>query len=314
MLGYLLKRIAASVPTVIVVTVLVFALIRAIPGDPASLMLGDIDNPALLAEMRHALGLDRPVGEQFLIWVGNALQGDLGMSIARREPVTHLVLTHFAVTAQVVLTATLLACLVAIPAGMVAAWRQNRRADTAIVSTSILFVSMPSFWVGILLIWLFGVKLNWLPVYGFESIAQGGLGAARYLVLPVCAIVLTEIAAITRMMRASTIETLRLEYVAHARAKGLPEKRVMLRHVLPNSFGPTLTVIGLMLGHLLSGAAVIETVFTLPGIGRLLVESIYARDYPVVQGCLLFIALLYVAVNLVVDLLYPLFDPRVKLQ
>ncbi|RSE96530.1 ABC transporter permease [Achromobacter aegrifaciens] len=314
MLGYLLKRIAASVPTVIVVTVLVFALIRAIPGDPASLMLGDIDNPALLAEMRHALGLDRPVGEQFLIWVGNALQGDLGMSIARREPVMHLVLTHFAVTAQVVLTATLLACLVAVPAGMVAAWRQNRRADTAIVSTSILFVSMPSFWVGILLIWLFGVKLNWLPVYGFESIAQGGLGAARYLVLPVCAIVLTEIAAITRMMRASTIETLRLEYVAHARAKGLPEKRVMLRHVLPNSFGPTLTVIGLMLGHLLSGAAVIETVFTLPGIGRLLVESIYARDYPVVQGCLLFIALLYVAVNLVVDRLYPLFDPRVKLQ
>nr|WP_242702641.1 ABC transporter permease [Achromobacter sp. SD115] len=313
-MGYLLKRIAASVPTVIVVTVLVFALIRAIPGDPASLMLGDIDNPALLAEMRHALGLDRPVGEQFLIWVGNALQGDLGMSIARREPVMHLVLTHFAVTAQVVLTATLLACLVAVPAGMVAAWRQNRRADTAIVSTSILFVSMPSFWVGILLIWLFGVKLNWLPVYGFESIAQGGLSAARYLVLPVCAIVLTEIAAITRMMRASTIETLRLEYVAHARAKGLPEKRVMLRHVLPNSFGPTLTVIGLMLGHLLSGAAVIETVFTLPGIGRLLVESIYARDYPVVQGCLLFIALLYVAVNLVVDLLYPLFDPRVKLQ
>ncbi|HCQ46607.1 ABC transporter permease [Achromobacter sp. LC458] len=314
MLGYLTKRIAAAVPTIIVVTVLVFGMIRAIPGDPASLMLGDIDNPALLAEMRHALGLDRPVGEQFLIWVGNALHGDLGMSIARREPVMHLVLTHFAVTAQVVLTATLLACLVAIPAGMIAAWRQNRRADTAIVSTSILFVSMPSFWVGILLIWLFGVKLNWLPVYGFESMAQSGLGALKYLVLPVCAIVLTEIAAITRMMRASTIETLRLEYVAHARAKGLPEKRVMLRHVLPNSFGPTLTVIGLMLGHLLSGAAVIETVFTLPGIGRLLVESIYARDYPVVQGCLLFIALLYVAVNLVVDLLYPLFDPRVKLQ
>ncbi|MGV2862860.1 ABC transporter permease [Achromobacter sp. AGC39] len=314
MLGYLTKRIAAAVPTIIVVTVLVFGMIRAIPGDPASLMLGDIDNPALLAEMRHALGLDRPVGEQFLIRVGNALHGDLGMSIARREPVMHLVLTHFAVTAQVVLTATLLACLVAIPAGMIAAWRQNRRADTAIVSTSILFVSMPSFWVGILLIWLFGVKLNWLPVYGFESMAQSGLGALKYLVLPVCAIVLTEIAAITRMMRASTIETLRLEYVAHARAKGLPEKRVMLRHVLPNSFGPTLTVIGLMLGHLLSGAAVIETVFTLPGIGRLLVESIYARDYPVVQGCLLFIALLYVAVNLVVDLLYPLFDPRVKLQ
>jgi peptide/nickel transport system permease protein len=314
MLRFALSRIVMAIPTLLIVAVAVFVMIRLIPGDPAQLLLGDLATPAALADLRARLGLDQTWLTQFGIWVGNALHGDLGMSIARREPVMHLVLTHFAVTAQVVLTATLLACLVAIPAGMVAAWRQNRRADTAIVSTSILFVSMPSFWVGILLIWLFGVKLNWLPVYGFESIAQGGLGAARYLVLPVCAIVLTEIAAITRMMRASTIETLRLEYVAHARAKGLPEKRVMLRHVLPNSFGPTLTVIGLMLGHLLSGAAVIETVFTLPGIGRLLVESIYARDYPVVQGCLLFIALLYVAVNLVVDLLYPLFDPRVKLQ
>jgi peptide/nickel transport system permease protein len=225
-----------------------------------------------------------------------------------------LILSHFAVTAQIVLVATLLGCLVAVPMGMYAAWRQNRGADIAVVSTSILFASLPSFWVGILLIWLFGVKLGWLPVYGFESVASAGPGAVRYLVLPVAAIVLTEIAAVARMMRASAIETLRLEYVAHARAKGLPEGRVLLRHVLPNSFGPTLTVVGLMLGHLLAGAAVIETVFTLPGIGRLLVESIYARDYPVVQGCLLFISLLYVAVNLVVDLLYPVFDPRVRLR
>jgi len=312
--SYLLKRIAQAIPTVIIVTVLVFAMIRAIPGDPAALMLGDIDNPQLLAQMRESLGLNRSVGEQFMIWVSHALHGDLGASIARREPVLSLILSHFAVTAQIVLLATFLACLIAVPAGIYAAWRQNRLGDTVIVSTAILFVSLPSFWVGILLIWLFGVKLGWLPVYGFQSIAEGGLGAIQYLVLPVCAIVLTEIATVTRMMRASTIEVLRLEYVAHARAKGLPERRVLLRHALPNAFGPALTVIGLMLGHLLSGAAVIETVFTLPGIGRLLVESIYARDYPVVQGCLLFIALLYVAINLLVDLLYPLFDPRIKLQ
>lgn len=314
MFGYVIKRIAAAVPTVAVVAILVFAMIRAIPGDPAALMLGDIDNPALLAQMRSSLGLDRPVQEQFLIWAGHALHGDLGMSIARHEPVARLVLSHFEVTAQIVLAATLLACLVAVPAGIYAAWRQNRKADTVVVSTSILFASMPSFWVGIVLIWLFGVKLDWLPVYGFQSVAQGGLAALRYLLLPVCAIVLTEIAAIARMTRASTIEVLRLEYIAHARAKGLSEKRVLLRHALPNAFGSTLTIVGLMLGHLLAGAAVIETVFTLPGLGRLLVESIYARDYPVVQGCLLFIALLYVAVNLAVDLLYPLFDPRIKLQ
>lgn len=313
MLSYMLKRIGTAIPTVLIVSLLVFGMIRAIPGDPATLMLGDIDNPQVLAEVRASLGLDRPLPQQYAIWAARALHGDLGMSIARKEPVRDLILSHFPVTAQIVLAATALACLIAVPAGLFAAWRQNKASDVAIVSSSILLVSMPSFWIGILLIWLFGVKLNWLPTYGFESIAESGFGAARYLVLPVIAVALTEIAAITRMMRASTIEVLRLEYVAHARAKGLPERRVLLRHALPNAFGPTLTVIGLILGHLLSGAAVIETVFTVPGIGRLLIESIYARDYPVVQGCLLFIALLYVAVNLVVDLLYPLLDPRIKL-
>lgn len=313
MISYIVKRIGAAVPTVLIVSVLVFAMIRAVPGDPAALMLGDADNPKLLAEIRTSLGLDQPVATQFFLWARHVFSGDLGISIARKEPVLDLILSHFPVTAQIVLTATLLACLVAIPSGLFAAWRQNRGADTAIVATATFLVSLPSFWVGILLIWLFGVELGWAPTYGFVSIKQGGWRAASYLVLPVMAIVLTEVAAITRMMRASAIEVLRLEYVSHARAKGLTERRVLLRHAFPNAFGPTLTVVGLILGHLLSGAAVIETVFTVPGIGRLLIESIYARDYPVVQGCLLFIALLYVGVNLVVDLLYPLFDPRIKL-
>lgn len=160
--------------------------------------------------------------------------------------------------------------------------------------------------------WLFGVKLQWLPTFGYQSFAEAGWGSLRYLLLPVLAVALGEIAVLMRVMRAGSIEVLRLEYIAHARAKGLSEPRVLL-HALPNAFGPTLTVLGLVLGHLLAGGAVIETVFTLPGMGRLLVDSIYARDYPVVQGCLLVIALLYVLVNLIVDLLHPLFDPRMKI-
>jgi peptide/nickel transport system permease protein len=313
MLSYAAKRIAMAVPTALVVSLLVFVMIRLIPGDPVALMLGEAGDPATAQEMRAALGLDKSMPEQFAGWSARVLHGDLGNSARTGEPVLDLIKERFPVTAQVVLAATLLACLVALPAGLVAAWRQNRWPDVSIVGAAIFLVSVPSFWVGIVLIWVFGVKLGWLPTFGFESVASGGWGALRYMVLPVVAIALTEIAALSRMMRASAIDVLRLEYIAHARAKGLPEARVMLRHAFPNAFGPTLTVIGLILGHLLSGAAVIETVFTLPGLGRLLVESISARDYPVVQGCLLFVALLYVFVNLVIDLLYPLFDPRIRL-
>jgi peptide/nickel transport system permease protein len=313
MLRYIIKRISMSFPTVLIVTLLVFGMIRAIPGDPASLMLGDINDPALLQQMRHMFGLDQSIPAQFVIWVHHLLEGDFGTSIVRHQPVLELIRETFPVTAEIVLAATFIACLIAIPAGLFAAWSQNRRGDLMVVMGSILLVSIPSFWVGILLIWLFGVKLHLLPTFGFEPFSQVGWASLKYLVLPVIAVSLGEIAVVTRMMRASSIEVLRLEYIAHARAKGLTERRVLLRHTLPNAFGPTLTVIGLVLGHLLAGGAVIETVFTLPGMGRLLVESIYSRDYPVVQGCLLVIALLYVLINLVVDLLYPIFDPRLKL-
>lgn len=311
--SYIVKRIAVALPTAFLVSILVFLMIRAIPGDPVTLMLGDVNDPALAQSMRAMMGLDQPVWTQYLIWLGHALHGDLGMSIARQEPVSHLILQAFPVTAQVVLTATAIGCLVAIPAGIFAAWRQNRASDLSIVAVCTLLVSAPSFWVGIMLLWLFGVRLQWLPTFGFISIAQSGLGAVKYLVLPVVAIMLTEMAAVARMTRTSAIDVLRLEFVSYARAKGIGERRVLVHHVLPNAFGPTLTIVGLILGHLLSGAAVIETVFTLPGLGRLLIESIYSRDYPVVQGCLLFISLLYIFINLAIDLLYPLFDPRIDL-
>jgi peptide/nickel transport system permease protein len=241
------------------------------------------------------------------------LQGELGTSIMTGEDVLDAMLKRFTVTAQIVAFSITLAIAIAIPVGMLAAWKQNSKIDLFTMFMVILGVSVPSFWVGILLILLFGVELNWLPTIGYVSIGENLAQGIRYLILPVAALLLGEMASLARMMRSSTIEVLRLEYITHARAKGLSEGTVLWRHALPNSFAPVLTVLGLMLGSLLGGAVVIESVFTLPGLGRFLVDGIYARDYPVVQGTLLLVAGIYVVTNLVVDLLYPIFDPRVRL-
>lgn len=302
-----------AIPTFLIVAVVVFTLIRLVPGDPAAVMVGDIEDPTVIEEVRLHLGLDKPLPAQFGVWFGNVLRGDLGTSIMTGEPVMQAMLKRFAVTAQIVFLAILLAMLVAIPAGMMAAARQNSRGDVATMFFVVVGVSIPSFWVGILLILAFGVNLQWLPAIGYVSITEGFATGMSYLVLPVVALLLAEMAALTRMMRSSAIEVLQLEYIMHARAKGLHESTVLWRHAFPNAFAPVLTLLGLMLGSLLGGAVVIETVFTLPGLGRFLVEGIYARDYPVVQGVLLLVATIYVVTNLIVDLLYPLFDPRVKL-
>ncbi len=311
--SYLLKRLASVVPTLLVVSLVVFALMRMIPGDPAQLMSADAENQQARAELREELGLDRSLPVQYALWLKSVLRGDLGQSITTREPVAQALVSRFSVTAQVTLAATLLAALVAVPAGMLAAWRQDRLLDVGIVTASVVLLSLPGFWIGILLIMVFGVWLEWLPFVGYVSVREGGWEGLKYLLLPVAALVLTEIATIARIARASTIEVLRLEYIASARAKGLPERTVLARHAFPNAFAPTLSFLGIVLGSLLGGAAVTETVFTLPGLGRLLIDAIYARDYPVVQGCLLVITMIFVAVNLLVDLMYPLFDPRVKL-
>ncbi len=247
-------RIGMAIPTLVIVALAVFILVRLIPGDPAALMLGDSADAASLAALREQLGLNASLPTQFLVWSGHVLQGDLGQSISNRQPVAALIWQRFAVSAQIVLPAVLLATLVAVPLGMLAAWRQGRLTDLALVATATLLLSLPAFW---------------------------------------------------------TLEVLNLDYITHARAKGLSEMTVMLRHAFKSSFGPTWTLLGLILGNLLAGVAVIETVFTIPGLGRLLVDAIFARDYPLIQGCLLFIASIYVLVNLFVDLLYPIFDPRV---
>ncbi|MGQ2904587.1 MAG: ABC transporter permease [Neoaquamicrobium sediminum] len=314
MLRFAIGRIAMAIPTLIMVGVTVFILVRIIPGDPASLMLGDVGDAAALAALRERLGLDRSLPEQFVIWAGLLLQGDMGTSIATGQPVLQTIISRFLISLQVVVPAVILSTLVAVPMGMLAAWRQNKTSDIALVTSATLLMSIPTFWMGMLMLLLFGLKLGWLPIVGYVSFSESVRGAALYLVLPIFTLFLHEVGVILRMARASTLEVLGLDYITHARAKGLPESTVMWRHAFRNAFGPTWTLLGLILGNLLAGVAIIETVFTIPGLGRLLVDAIFARDYPVIQGCLLFIAGIYVLVNLVVDLLYPIFDPRVTAQ
>lgn len=311
MLRFIMNRLVMALPTLLLVAVAVFALIRFIPGDPAELMLGDMAQPEDIAAMRTELGLDRSIPEQFLIWGKNALSGDFGHSIVTKEPVLNLVISRFGISGPIVLIAVLLASLIAVPAGVIAAWKQNSIADLALIGTATILLSIPTFWLGLLLLLFFGLKLGWLPVVGFVSITESPIAGLVYIVLPIMTLVIHELGVLIRMSRASTLEVLRLDYITHARAKGLAEGAVLWRHAFKNSFGPTWTMIGLILGNLLGGIAVIETVFTIPGLGRLMVEAIFQRDYPVIQGCLLFIAFMYVIVNLIVDLVYPLFDPRV---
>ena len=311
MTRFILTRIASAIPTLILVSIAVFGLLRFIPGDPAALMLGDLAKPGQVEAMRVQMGLDKPVVAQYLIWIGNVLTGDFGRSISTGQDVLPLMLSAFSVSASIVLIGVFIAALIAVPAGMLAAWRQNSLCDVGVIAVSTILLSIPSFWLGLMLLLTFGLHLGWLPVIGYVRFSQGFWPALVYIVLPVTTLVLSEAGPIARMARASTIEVARLEYITHARAKGLSESAVMWRHAFKNAIAPTLTLIGFVLGSLLGGIAVIETLFTLPGLGRLLVDAIYARDYPVVQGTMLFVAAIYVVVNLVVDLLYPFLDPRV---
>ncbi|WP_353182265.1 ABC transporter permease [Bosea sp. (in: a-proteobacteria)] len=314
MFRFALTRIGMALPTLLIVAVSVFVLIRLIPGDPAQLMLGDLATPASLADLRARLGLDQSLPVQFGIWFGNVLTGDFGQSISSQQAVLPLILQRFAVSAQIVLVAVFLASLFAVPAGVVAAWKQDSALDIGLVGAATLLLSIPTFWLGLLLLLFFGLKLGWLPVVGYVSIADDWKAGLLYLVMPILTLFLHEMGVILRMARASTLEVLRLDYITHARAKGLSESAVLWRHAFKNAFGPTWTLIGLVLGNLLGGIAVVETVFTIPGLGRLLVDAIFARDYPVIQGCMLFVAFTYVLVNLVIDLCYPIFDPRVAAQ
>ena len=310
--SYILRRLLWTPPTLLVVSLLVFFLLRHIPGDPAQILLGDEATPMELVATRASLQLDQPVVAQYLNWLGRVLHADLGNSYATGEAVLPLILDRFQVSAAIVLASVALALIIAVPLGLLSAWKRNTFLDTAIGATSSLLLSLPTFWLGLLLLLVFGVKLGWVSAIGYVPLGDDWKAAIGFLVLPVATLTLIELGVLIRLTRASAVDVLDLEYVAHARAKGLSEQAVIFRHVLPNAIAPTLTMVGLILSNLLGGVAALETVFTLPGLGRLLVDSIFSRDYPVVQGCLLFTACGYVFVNLVVDLSYPLLDRRIS--
>ena len=314
MLAYISRRLLLALPTLFLVSVIVFALMRMVPGDPAVVLLGEQADPASIAALHEEMGLNRPLPAQYFTWLVHAARGDLGSSIETHESVRSMIADRFPLSASVALSAIGFATLIAVLAGLCAAWKRDGPLDAAVVAGASLVLAIPSFWLGLLLLLLFGLHFGWLPVIGYVPFSEDAKQAALYLILPVVTLATVESGVLTRMMRSSAIDVMKLDYVTHARAKGLSEPQVLARHVFPNAFAPTLTLVGLALGQLLGGIAVIETVFTLPGLGRLMVESILARDYPVVQGCLLFTALVYVSINLAVDILYPFFDPRVTAQ
>lgn len=306
---YVVKRLLMLLPVLAVVGTVAFLLIHLIPGDPTAVMLGTEATPQAVAELRRELGLDRPVVVQFAEWALRTLTGDLGQSIFQAKPVTELVFGALTPTLTLTSVALLVSILVGIPAGVVAALRRGSLVDLLVMLQALAGLSLPSFWLGLNLIYLFSVKLKWFPTGGYAPLTEGGL---KYLVLPGLSLGLIQAALIARMTRSAMLEVLRLDYVRTAMAKGLPYRTVVLKHALRNAFIPVLTVIGTSVGVMLGGAVVIETVFSMPGVGRLVVTAVKRRDFPVVQGAMLLVATISVMVNLVVDLLYAWLDPRIR--
>jgi peptide/nickel transport system permease protein len=334
MLSYIVKRVLGVIPVLLCVSLLVFGFLRLIPGDPALVMLGERATQENINRVREQLGLNKPLYQQYLTFLGNALRGDLGRSVLRQEPVTQEIIRRFPATIELALSAMLVALIVGIPAGIISAVRRGSLFDMGGMLVALTGVSMPIFWLGLMLIFLFSVVLHILPTGGrmeasaqftpitnlllLDTLLRGNpqafLQTLRHLILPALALGTIPMAIIARMTRSSMLEVLNQDYIRTAHAKGLKERVVVIRHALRNAWLPIITVIGLQTGRLLSGAILTETVFSWPGIGRWLVDAIYARDYPIVQGVTLFIALLFVLVNLSVDILYALVDPRIRFE
>lgn len=306
MAHFFIKRLLLTIPVLIGVATLVFSLIHLVPGDPVQAMLGESASPLDVAQLRTKLGLDRPLYQQYASFARGAVRGDLGTSLRTNQPVTVLILERMPATMELAMAAMVVAILVAIPLGIIAAVRVGTRVDFAATTLALVGISMPTFWLGPLLAIVFSVWLGWFPVSGRGTLAN--------LVLPAITLGAPLAAILARMTRASVLEELRELYVTAARARGASEARAVLAHAFRNSLIPIVTVIGLQFGSVLTGAVITETIFAWPGVGRLLVLSISARDYPAVQGCILLIACTYVSMNLLIDMLYGFLDPRIRYQ
>ena len=304
MIAYVARRLLLLVPVLVGVSLASFGLLQLVPGDPAIILAGQEATPEVLAQIRHEHGLDQPKAVQFFLYVRNALRGNLGISIQSRQPVATLIAQRFPFTLRLAFLAIVVSAALGVVAGVIAATHRNSPLDLAALLGSLAGISMPIFWLGLLAMLLFSVKLQWLPA--------GGTGTWAHLVLPAIVLGASSSAVIARMTRASMLEVLRQDYTRTARAKGVGERAVIYRHALKNAMIPILTVFGLEFGYNLGGAVLTETVFSLPGIGRLVVEGIFARDYPVVQGTMLVVATTFVLVNLLTDIAYAFVDPRIR--
>jgi peptide/nickel transport system permease protein len=313
MTAYILRRLVMLVPVLIVVGVVVFGLVHLTPGDPAAVILGDRATPEDIARLREQLGLNDPLPVQFVHWFSNVLRLDFGESIFLGEPVTQALLNRVQPTVLLTLYAFSIQVLIGVPAGVLAAVRHNSPLDRALTVMAISGSAIPTFFLGILLILIFAVRLRWLPSGGYVPFGEDPAAHFKGMLLPAFALGFSAAGLLARLVRSSMLDVLREDYVRTAFAKGLPEQLVIVRHALRNALIPALTVIGISIGALLGGAVVTETVFTIPGMGRLVVQSIARRDYPVIQGAIIAIAMTYVLVNLVVDVLYVYIDPRVRL-
>lgn len=312
MLRLIAMRVASAAPVMLVVATIVFLLLRLSPGDPAVVLAGDSATPEAIAQIRQDLGLDRPLPVQYLTWLGELARGQLGMSILSKIPVLDLILDRLEPTLVLALSAIVLTILVAVPLGAIAAWRHNSWIDRAVMTMSVLGFSVPAFVIGYILILVFAVWTDVLPVQGYVSPFEDPVAALRHLTLPSLTLALVFMALISRVTRSSILEILGEDFIRTARAKGNIERRILWKHALPNAAIPIITVIGLGMALLIGGVVVTESVFNLPGIGRLTIDAILARDYPVVQGLILFFALVYVVVNLLIDIAYVIVDPRIR--
>jgi peptide/nickel transport system permease protein len=312
MLSFLARRLLSTIPVLLIVSVLVFLLLRLTPGDPAQLLAGDQATAEQVAQIRSNLGLDRSIPEQYLLWLGHLFQGDLGQSFYYKTDVVTLIGQRLEPTMSLALITILVAVSVSVPLGVLAAWRHGGWLDRGLMGFSVLGFSIPVFVLAYLLIWLLSMRLGVLPVQGYKRLGDGAGLWLYHLILPSITLSVIYIALIARVTRAAVLETLGEDYIRTARAKGLAETRVLLHHALSNAAVPIVTVIGIGIALLIGGVVVTESVYAIPGLGRLTVDAVLARDFPTIQGVILFFSFIYVLVNLLVDLSYVFFDPRIR--
>lgn len=312
MFAYVIRRVLSTIPVMLIVALFVFSLLYIAPGDPAAIIAGDQATPADVERIRASLGLDRPFLVRFGDWLWHILHGDLGTSIFTNLPVTHMIAQRIEPTLSLMLATVVFAIVIAIPLGVLAAWKHGTWIDRAVMVFCVLGFSVPVFVVGYLLAYTFALQLDWLPVQGFSSIEDGVWPFLQGLILPTVALGLIYVALLARITRATMLDVLSQDYVRTAKAKGVGQRQMLFVHALKNAAVPIITVIGNGVALLIGGAVVTESVFAIPGLGRLTVDAILRRDYPIIQGVVLLFSLTYVLVNLAVDLLYTVFDPRIR--